>query len=66
MKNNSHKKVCLYREVHIRVDPHPNTQLKSNLYMDSEKGYVDIKLCRNPMSEKSDMYEFIMALFDNG
>ena len=34
--------------------------------MKLEKDYVNIKLHRDPTSEKSDMYEFIMAFFENG
>ena len=33
--------------------------------MKAEKYCVKIKLRRNPTSEKSDLYEFKMALFDN-
>ena len=33
--------------------------------MNSEKDYVKIKMCRNPTSENSDMYEFRMSLFEN-
>ena len=32
----------------------------------SDKYCVKIKLCRDSTSEKSDLYEFKMALFENG
>ena len=31
-----------------------------------DKYFVKIKLCRDLTSEKSDLYEFKMALFNNG
>ena len=34
--------------------------------MKAERDCVKIKLRRDPTSEKSDLYEFKMALFDNG
>ena len=39
---------------------------KSKLDTKSEKYYVNLKLRRNPTSEKFDMYEFRMALCNNG
>ena len=32
----------------------------------SDKYFVRIKLCRDPTSYSSDLYEFKMAFFDNG
>ena len=46
--------------------PPPIILINKNIDTELRKSYVNIKLYRNPMSEKSDMYEFIMALFDNG
>ena len=32
----------------------------------SDNEFSNIKFCRYPMSEKSDLYEFNLTLFDNG
>ena len=40
--------------------------IKSNNNAKLEKDCVKIKLGRDPMSEKLDLYELKMALFDNG
>ena len=44
----------------------PNYTYKSNNYDKLDKYFVKIKLRRYPTSEKSDLYEFKMALFHNG
>ena len=44
----------------------PNYINKSKNYMKAERDCVKIKLRRDPTSEKSDLYEFKMDLFDNG
>ena len=41
-----------------------NTPKKSKFDSKTEMNYVKIKLHRNLMSEKSDMYEFKMAFFE--
>ena len=64
MKNISHEKVWRYQVVQIHVEPRTISLIKINIDMNSDKNYVEIKLCRNFMSENSDMYEFKMALFD--
>ena len=52
--------------VKIHVEPPPIPKIKNNPDLKTERNYVKIKLGRNPNSEKSDMYEFILDLFDNG
>ena len=42
-----------------------NLLIKSNDDLKMEKDYGKFKTHRDPISEKSDIYEFIMALFDN-
>ena len=39
--------------------------IKSNIDLKMERDYVKIKLRRNPDSEKLDMYELKMDLFEN-
>ena len=49
----------------MHVDPTPIPLIKSNNGDKPDKYFIKIKLCRDPTSEKSDLYEFKMALFDN-
>ena len=65
MKNISPKKGCLSGEVHIHVDPTTIPLIQSKIYMKSEKYYVNNKLCKNPILDKYDMYEFIMTFLEN-
>ena len=65
MKNVSHNKKCNWNAVQVHVDP-PNILLtKIKNYTILEKYCVNIKLCRDTTSWKSDLYELKMALFDN-
>ena len=66
MKNVSHKKIWRTGAVQINVDPPPIPRIKIKNDMKAGKYCVKIKLRRDPTSEKSDLYEFKMALFDNG
>ena len=59
----AHKKFWLSREVRIHVSPLIKI-IKIKIDRKPEKDYVDIKLRRNTPLEKSDMYEFRMAFFD--
>ena len=43
----------------------PITLIRSKNDAKSDKDGVKIKFCRDPTSEKLDLYEFEMALFDN-
>ena len=47
------------------MEPPPILLIKSKHDDKSDKDFVNIKLCTDPKSEKSDLYEFKMALFDN-
>ena len=40
--------------------------IKVKYYGKSDTYFVNLKLRRDPMSSKSDLYEFKMSLFDNG
>ena len=44
----------------------PIALIESKNNRKSDKYCVKIKLCRDPTSEKSDLYEFKIALFENG
>ena len=48
------------------IDLPPIPLIKSNNHDKSEKYCVKIKVRRYPMSQNSYLYEFKMALFDNG
>ena len=48
------------------VEPLPIPPIKSKLNNKSDKGFVKLKLRRDPTSATSDIYDFKMALFDNG
>ena len=47
------------------MEPPPITLIKSKNYEKPDKYCVKIKLRRDTTSQKSDLYEFKMALFDN-
>ena len=66
MWNVSHKNIWYTGSVQTHVDPPLITLIKSKLDLKMERDYAKIKLRRNTSSEKSDMYEFKMDLFDNG
>ena len=52
--------------VQVHVEPPPITLIKSKHYDKSDKDFVHLKLCRDLLSAKSDLYEFKIALFENG
>ena len=66
MKNVFHKKKWNSGTVQVHVDPHPVPLIKINNNDKSDKYFVKIKLHRDPASEKSELYEFKIAMFDNG
>ena len=66
MMNVSHKNIWLAGAVQIHVDPPPTTWIKSKNDTKLVTSCVKIKLGRDSMSEKSYLYKFKMALFDNG
>ena len=63
--NISHKNIWHTWAVKLHVDPPPIILIKRKLDLKMERDYMKIKLCRNTVSEKLDMYAFKMALFDN-
>ena len=58
------RKIYLSGAVHIHMEFPPITIIKIKIDIKLYKYYVKLKLCINTMSDKSDIYEFIMALFD--
>ena len=58
MKNVSQNNSYINGVVQIYVDPPPTPLIKSRLDLITERDYAGIKLYRNRMSEKLDMYEF--------
>ena len=63
MNNISHNNTWNVGVKQVQVEPPP---IKSKHDDKSDQDFVKLKLRRDPMSEKSDLYEFQMALFDNG
>ena len=61
-----HKKNWNRGAVQVYVDPPPIPLSKSKNNDKLDKYFVTLKLHRDPTSENSDLYEFKMALFDNG
>ena len=66
MNNISQKKVWRNGALQIHMDQLPIPLIKSNNDMKVEKYSVKIELRRDLTSEKSDLCEFKMTLFDNG
>ena len=66
MKNVSPKKKWNIGVVQVHMEPPLTPPDKSKHGDRLDRNFVNIKLRRDPMSENSDLYEFKMALFDNG
>ena len=66
MRNISHKKNWNQKTVEVHVEPSPIPPIKSRNYKISDKYCVEIKLHQDLTSQKLDLYEFKMALFDKG
>ena len=66
MKNISHKNKWNTGTLQVHVEPSLVPLIKSKKYEQPGICFVKIKLRRYPTSEKSDLYEFKMASFDNG
>ena len=66
MKNILHSKGWILGAVQIHPDPPPIPLNKSKNDAKLDKDCVKNKLCMDPTSEKSDLYELKIALFDNG
>ena len=52
-------------EVKFHVDPPPIPLIKSSIFSKTERDYEKIKWRKNHTPEKSDVYEFKIALFEN-
>ena len=66
MKNLYQNKKRNTDTLQVHVDQPPIPLIKINNDDKLDKYSVKIKLRRDPMSEKSDLYEFKMTMFDNG
>ena len=66
MKNILHNNDCLSGSVQIHMDPPPTHLIKRNIDLNSDHHYIYIKLRINPTLKATDMYDFKIALFDNG
>ena len=66
MKNISSKKGWTTEMTQQHVDPPLIPLIQETHDGKSDKDVVKLKLCRDPTSYTSDLYEFKMSLFDNG
>ena len=66
MKNALHKNNLNLGIVQVHVEPPPVPLIKSKNDEKSDKYCAEIKLCIDPTSKNSDLYELKMALFDKG
>ena len=66
MNHISHKKYWNLGTVQVHVEPPLIPLIKRKNHDKLDKYVVEIKLRKDRMSQKSDLYEFKMALFDNG
>ena len=66
MNKDLHKKNCNRGTIQVHVNPPLIMLFKINNDTKPDKYCVKIKLCRDPMREKSYIYEFKMALFGIG
>ena len=65
-KNVYHKKGWGTDTNLAHVEPPPIPLVKETPTVKSDGYYVKLKLRRDPMSSMSDLYEFMMSLFDHG
>ena len=65
MSEVSHKKKWNSVTVKVHVDPLPIPLIKSKNNEKYGRDSVNIKLCKDPRSEKLYLYELKIALFDN-
>ena len=66
MMNVSHKKKWIWRTVKVHMEQPLIPLIKVKNDDKPDKYFVEIKLRRDPVSEKSNPYEFKIAMFDNG
>ena len=62
----THKKKWNVGVVQVHLEPPPTPLIKNKHEDKSDKDFVKLKLRRDLTSDKSDLYEFKIALFDNG
>ena len=65
MNNVSNNKKWNEGTVQVHVEPYLIPPIKHKNDEKSDKYFVTIKLRKNPTSEKLDLYELKMSLFDN-
>ena len=66
MQNIYHKKKWNAGLVQLHMEPPPTPLIKIKHNDKSDNDFVNIKLRRDPMSEKADLFDFKMALSKNG
>ena len=66
MRNISHNNKWNLGIVQLHVKPLPNPLIKIKHNDNLDKDLINIKLRRDPGSQKLDLYEFKMSLFNNG
>ena len=66
MENVYHKKTWNVGVTQVHMKTPPTPLIKNKQYDNTDKYFVKLKLNRDPTSKKSDLYEFMMALFYNG
>ena len=66
IKKVSSKKVWITGMTHPHVEPLPIPIIQEVYDGKSHKDFVKLKLRRDPTSSTSELYEFLMSLFDNG
>ena len=66
MKNVSHKKSWNVGAVQVHVDPPTTPLIKIKHDDNSDKYFVKLELHRDLRSDKSDLYQLKIALFENG
>ena len=60
MKNVSHKNIWNSGMTQVYVEPPPITLIKGKYDGNSDKGFVKLKLRRDPTSNMSDLYELVV------
>ena len=66
MKKQSHKKDLNLDTNPTHVEPMPIPIIKEMYYGKSDKYFIELKLCKDPISSTLDLYDFKMSLFDHG
>ena len=66
MKNVSHKKTLNAGVAQVHMEPPPFPMIRSKHNHKLDKDFIKLKLSRDLMSDKSNLYAFKMVLFNNG